>query len=347
MIRLKGINRSFPAFRLGPVDLSIPQGSFFMLMGPTGSGKTLILEIIAGLTGVEEGRVEISGRNMNSVKPGRRGVGIVYQDSALFPHLTVEENISYGLKWGRKGGLGVTEIVEMLDLGVLLNRLPGKLSGGEKQRTALARALATNPSVMLLDEPMSSLDQQFRGYLRRELKTIHSRTETTFVMATHDFTDAVSLGTAGAVVNNGQIVQQGSIDDIFFKPSNPFMAVFTGMKNLIPVVYEGGRAVTIDGLSIDLPEDIEAGKGSIAVPQESISVSKKLLREDETNRFKGQVTEIVREGYGFIIEVTCRTTVFSSMLTPDEFRKLSVKQGDTVQITWDASSTHCFKNELV
>ena len=342
MIRLKGLTKSFSAFKLGPVDLDIPEGSFFMLMGPTGSGKTLILETIAGLTQIDEGCVEISRRNMNSIKPGRRGVGIVYQDSALFPHLTVKENISYGLKWGRKGGLGTAEIVEMLDLEQLLNRLPGKLSGGEKQRTALARALATNPSVMLLDEPMSSLDQQFRGYLRRELKTIHSRTKTTFVMATHDFTDAVSLGTAGAVVNNGQIEQQGSIDEIFFKPSNRFMAAFTGMKNLIAVEYEEKKAVTADGLCIDMPEGCRTGKGCIAVPQDSISVSTGSPVEDRTNQFSGQVTEIVREGYGYAIEIICRTTVFTSIVPPDAFRKLNVKQGDTVSISWKVSSTHFF-----
>ncbi|RKZ01755.1 ABC transporter ATP-binding protein [Candidatus Fermentibacteria bacterium] len=342
MIRLKGLTKSFPAFKLGPVDLDIPEGSFYMLMGPTGSGKTLVLETIAGLTLVDEGCVEISGRNMNTIKPGRRGVGIVYQDSALFPHLTVKENISYGLKWGRKGGLGTEEIVEMLDLGQLLNRLPGKLSGGEKQRTALARALATNPSVMLLDEPMSSLDQQFRGYLRRELKTIHSRTKTTFVMATHDFTDAVSLGTAGAVMNNGHIEQQGSVDDIFFKPSNRFMAAFTGIKNLIPVVYKQKKAVTADGLCIEMPEADRTGKGCIAVPQDSISVSIEPHVEARANQFRGQVTEIVREGYGYIVEITCKTTVFTSMVPPDLFKKLNMKHGDAVSISWKVSSTHFF-----
>jgi len=312
MIRLKGLTKSFPAFKLGPVDLDIPEGSFYMLMGPTGSGKTLVLETIAGLTLVDEGCVEISRRKMNTIKPGRRGVGIVYQDSALFPHLTVKENISYGLKWG------------------------------EKQRTALARALATNPSVMLLDEPMSSLDQQFRGYLRRELKTIHSRTKTTFVMATHDFTDAVSLGTAGAVMNNGHIEQQGSVDDIFFKPSNRFMAAFTGIKNLIPVVYKQKKAVTADGLCIEMPEADRTGKGCIAVPQDSISVSIEPHVEARANQFRGQVSEIVREGYGYIVEITCKTTVFTSMVPPDLFKKLNVKHGDAVSISWKVSSTHFF-----
>lgn len=344
MIQLRGIANTFSAFQLGPVDLEIPRGSFFMLMGPTGSGKTLILESIAGLAPLKQGTVTIFGRDVTSVRSGRRGVGIVYQDSALFPHLSVKENITYGLKWNNSQGLKVPEIVEMLDLGELMDRLPGKLSGGEKQRTALARALATNPAVMLLDEPMSSLDPQFRGRLRRELKAIHSRTGTTFVMATHDFTDALSLGTGGAVVKSGTIEQQGSIDEIFFKPSTPFMASFVGMKNVFPVEMARGTATTSDGLEISLADREESGSGHIAISPESIVVStgSGRGRTSERNHFPGTITEIVREGYGFAVEVQCRTTHFSAAITPVSLRNLNLKHGSHVWLSWKASAIHTF-----
>ncbi len=344
MIKLRGIANTFPAFQLGPVDLDIPKGSFFMLMGPTGSGKTLILESIAGLATLKQGTVTIFGRDVTGVRSGRRGVGIVYQDSALFPHLSVKDNIAYGLKWSKSKGLQVPEIVEMLDLGELLDRLPGKLSGGEKQRTALARALVTNPSVMLLDEPMSSLDPQFRGRLRRELKAIHSRTGTTFVMATHDFTDALSLGTGGAVVKSGTIEQQGSIDEIFFKPATPFMASFVGMKNVFAVKIARGTATTPDGLEILLVGGEESGSGHVAISPESIVLSTESGRgrTSERNHFEGTITGIVREGYGFIVEVQCRTTVFSAVVTPASLRDLKLNQGSHVWLSWKASAIHTY-----
>ena len=344
MIELRGISNSFPAFKLGPVDLDIPRGSFFMLMGPTGSGKTLILESIAGLSPLEQGSVKIFGRDVTSVRSGKRGVGIVYQDSALFPHLSVKDNITYGLKWSKCDGIKIPEIVEMLDLGELMERLPGKLSGGEKQRTALARALATNPSVMLLDEPMSSLDPQFRGRLRGELKAIHSRTGTTFVMATHDFSDALSLGTGGAVVKSGTIEQQGSIDEIFFKPATPFMASFVGMKNVFEVEISGGTAITSDGLEIVLASSEESGSGHIAISPESIvvSIESGRGRTSERNHFEGIITGIVREGYGFILEVKCRKTVFSALVTPASLRELNLGNGSLVWLSWKASAIHTY-----
>ncbi len=201
MVVIEGVEKRFPGFKLGPVELRVPPGGFFMLMGPTGSGKTLILETIAGLCRPDTGKVSIAGKDSTRLKPGKRGVGIVYQDSALFPHLTVLENIQYGLKWSRQGNASPEQVIDMLELGGLLNRLPGKLSGGERQRTALARALVTDPSVILLDEPMSSLDPQFRSNLRRQLREIHCSTGSTFIMATHDFSDALSLGTTGAVTS--------------------------------------------------------------------------------------------------------------------------------------------------
>lgn len=340
MVILNGIEKDFSGFALGPVNLNVPEGSFFMLMGPTGSGKTLILETIAGLSRSESGTVVINGRDVTGVKTGKRGVGIVYQDSALFPHLTVQENIKYGLKWGREG-ISVERIVDMLDLGEMLHRMPGKLSGGEKQRTALARALVTGPEVILLDEPMSSLDPHFRGRLRSELREIHATTGATFIMATHDFSDALSLGTSGAVMNKGRIEQQGAIDDIFFKPATPFMATFVGMRNVLPVQFKDGRAVTSSGLEVHYSGDPQGSTGHIAVPPDSISI-----RTDDpqagANCVQGSVAGISRDGYGFLAEVMVEEMSISVTVAQNELEMLRLRENDTVWLLWKKSAVHTF-----
>ena len=340
MVTLSDIKREFSEFTLGPVNLAVPAGSFFMLMGPTGSGKTLVLETVAGLSRPDSGTVVINDRDVTAVKTGKRGVGIVYQDSALFPHLTVQENIEYGLKWGRRG-ISVERIVQMLDLGEILHRMPGKLSGGEKQRTALARALVTGPEVILLDEPMSSLDPHFRGRLRSELRDIHSTTGTTFIMATHDFSDALSLGTSGAVMNNGRIEQQGVIDDIFFKPATPFMATFVGMRNVIPVQFRDGKAFTCCGQSISFMGNPPGSSGHIAVSPDSINISDGELRNAD-NSFSGKITGISRDGYGFLAEVITGSLHLWVSLTPHVLEPLRLRENDSVWLSWDKSAVHTF-----
>ncbi len=344
MVKLQAVSRKLPGFTLGPVDLTVPSGGFFMLMGPTGSGKTLILETIAGLSLPDSGGVLSNGRNITFEKPGRRDVGIVYQDSALFPHMTVKENVEYGLRWSGPGGKSFRELADMLDLGGIMNRYPGKLSGGEKQRTALARALSTGPSVILLDEPMSSLDPHFRGNLRRELREIHASTGTTFIMATHDFADALSLGTSGAVINNGKVEQQGDIDDIFFKPETPFMASFVGMRNVIPVDYKNGQAVTAGGMEISLNSEAPHGRGHVAVSPDSIVISRDEsdVITSERNRFKGTVEEVTRDGYGFLVGIKCRDVILYSAITPASLELLKLKEDTTVYLSWKASAVHVF-----
>lgn len=344
MVVLEGVFKKFQGFTLGPLNLEIPQGSFFMLMGPTGSGKTLLLETIAGLCVPDSGRVFSKGADITLEKPGKRDVGIVYQDSALFPHMTVRQNLEYGLRWNPPGKVTVDRLADMLDLGRIMHRFPGRLSGGEKQRTALARALATGPSVILLDEPMSSLDPHFRGNLRREIREIHRTTGTTFVMATHDFSDSLSLGTSGAVVNKGKIEQQGEIDEIFFRPGSPFMASFVGMKNVLPVTFGTGQAVTGNGLKVALNSQAPSGRGHIAVSPDSIALSRGRSSELSSvrNRFTGVAVEISRDGYGFLVGVECCGHVFYSSITPASLELLKLREGMEVTLSWKASSVHIF-----
>ncbi|HPE36628.1 MAG TPA: ATP-binding cassette domain-containing protein [Spirochaetales bacterium] len=233
MISVRGLSLRFEGFRLDDINLDIEEGCFFIVMGPTGAGKTVLLEAIAGHHALDSGSVSLRGVDVTRLPPEARRVGIVYQDYALFPHLNVERNIRFAEAYlgddeADARGLRFRRLVERLDIGHLLGRKPGTLSGGESQRVALARALLPDPDLVLLDEPLSALDPAFRGELRDMLKDIHRDTGTTFVAVTHDFDEARDLGTRGAVMNRGRIVQDGSIADIFERPNDEFVARFVG-----------------------------------------------------------------------------------------------------------------------
>lgn len=347
MIELRGLRVSFPGFSLGPVDLRVQAGGFHVLMGPTGSGKTLILESAAGLVETDAGTVAVGGRDVTEKRPGERGVGIVYQDSALFPHLTVWENILYGRPWARDGGMDPEELLAMLDLTGLRTRMPRKLSGGEKQRTALARALLPNPEVLLLDEPMSSLDPVFRDGLREELRQLHSRMGTTFVMATHDFADALALGTAGTVVRAGRVEQTGTIDEIFGRPATPFMASFVGMRNVFAAELDGTKA-RLGELEVSHTSPARrAGQparraGHIAVPPEAITLLTARPESSARNLFAGRVTGMQRQGYTYLVRVACGDVTFTSVVTPSSVTDLGLGQGREVLVSFKASSVHVF-----
>lgn len=341
MIKIRNLEVSFRDFQLGPLDIYIQEGAFFMLMGPTGSGKTLLLETIAGLVKPDTGTLEVAGTDVTGNPPGKRKVGIVYQDTALFPHLTVRQNIMYGVRYTtNRSEYDFDKLVEILNLERLLERLPGKLSGGEKQRTALARALITGPEVLLLDEPLSSLDQMFKGEIRSELKRLHRETATTFLMTTHDFTDSLSLGTHGAVIRNGNIEQEGTIDDIFHNPETPFMASFIGMKNVLPVEFTGDTALA-EGLSIRHTSP-RTGHGFIAVSPESIVISRECAVTSERNRFAGIIDAIERTGTVLSVSIDCGGTVLVSQVTRNALAELELTSGTDVFVSFKASSVHVF-----
>lgn len=202
-----------------------------MLVGPTGAGKTVLLESIAGIRKISSGQIWIDGVRVNDLEPENRGVTIVYQDCALFPHMSVAENINFGLRVRRKTAFEIrTEqkwIVDLLNLGALLLRKPASLSGGERQKVSLARSLVVRPRVLLLDEPLSALDWQIREDLQLELKRLNQILGITVIHVTHDFEEALGLGKHMAVLEHGQIRQSGTPEEIFTKPSSDFVARFT------------------------------------------------------------------------------------------------------------------------
>jgi spermidine/putrescine transport system ATP-binding protein len=251
--------------RFGPftavdgIDLTIPQGSFFALLGPSGCGKTTTLRMVAGLEPPTHGQIRIGSRDITYDKPYRRPVNTVFQSYALFPHLSVWENVAFGLKRRRSTQVDkqVADVLELTELQALANRKPAQLSGGQQQRVALARAIVNRPAVLLLDEPLGALDLKLRRQMQVELKRIQTEVGLTFVHVTHDQEEAMTMADTIAVMNAGRIEQLGAPADLYENPATTFAANFLGQSNLIRATVERRQA---DSVTVALPS------GTVQVP---------------------------------------------------------------------------------
>ncbi|MGZ5336142.1 MAG: ABC transporter ATP-binding protein [Solirubrobacterales bacterium] len=270
-IRLSGVSKRYGAIvAVASVDLEIPRGEFFTLLGPSGSGKTTTLRMIAGFEEPDSGTVELGGRDVTALAPYDREVNTVFQDYALFPHMTVAENVEYGLRVrgvakGKRRERGA-ESLEMVRLGGYGGRKPGELSGGQRQRVALARAIVNRPRVLLLDEPLGALDLKLREQMQVELKTIQQEVGITFVYVTHDQEEALTMSDRIAVFNDGLIEQVGAPAEIYERPDNAFVAGFVGVSNLLE---RGGKRFTVRPEKITIfengagPEGMHVESGAI------------------------------------------------------------------------------------
>jgi ABC-type Fe3+/spermidine/putrescine transport system ATPase subunit len=236
ILELRSLSKRFPShLAVSEVSLQIPQGAFFSLLGPSGCGKTTTLRMIAGFESPTQGEVYLKSERIDTLPPYQRNVNTVFQNYALFPHLTVEENVAFGLR--RKGApkldQRVGQALEQVRLSGKNSRMPAQLSGGERQRVALARALVMEPDVLLLDEPLSALDPQLRKQVRAELKDLQRRVGVTFLFITHDQEEALSLSDTLAVMNQGKVEQVGAPEEIYRRPRSRFVASFLGAMNWI------------------------------------------------------------------------------------------------------------------
>jgi len=248
VVRLVRVSRHFGDVRaVDDVDLEVQDGEFFSMLGPSGSGKTTCLRLIAGFDRPTSGRIELHGRAAENLPPYERDVNTVFQDYALFPHLSVGENVAYGLRIrGVPAGERERRVAEMLDLVRLpgiVDRRPSQISGGQRQRVALARALVNRPRVLLLDEPLGALDLKLRQRMQVELKSIQERLRITFIHVTHDQEDALSMSDRLAVFRQGRVEQVGTPEEVYERPANPFVADFVGISNLL----EGAVAQAVAG----------------------------------------------------------------------------------------------------
>lgn len=256
MIELKEVERRFGSFLLGKIDLCVNEGEYAFLLGPSGSGKTVLLETIAGIHRPDRGKILINGADITSVPIEKRDIGYSCQDPMLFPFLKVEGNIAFGLKVKKckKSEIKrkVEEVAEMLGISKLLSRDVVSLSGGEKQRVSLARALVTDPQILLLDEPLSKLDAKMAYNLGRQLEKVHSELGITMIQVTHNQVEAQMLADLIGILNEGKILQVGTPGEIFYSPQNKFTADFVNMEN----IFEG-KVKLVNGLAVFETEDFE------------------------------------------------------------------------------------------
>ena len=278
-IELVSVEKSYGATKvLHGIDLNVADGEFVVLVGPSGCGKSTLLRTIAGLEEATAGDILLSGRRVNDATPKERNVAMVFQNYALYPHMSVRENIGLNLKIARRPKAEIAERVEtaarLLDIASLLDRRPAQLSGGQRQRVAMGRAIVRDPEVFLFDEPLSNLDAKLRVQMRAEIKGLQAKVRKTSIYVTHDQVEAMTLADRVVVMNGGRIEQQGTPMELYLRPANRFVAGFIGSPgmNFIPVRFEGGAAVTAAGGRLPVAALGHVGEAVAGVRPEDLSL---------------------------------------------------------------------------
>lgn len=319
-ITVRGANKHYGDFAaLDNIDFEVPSGSLTALLGPSGSGKSTLLRAIAGLDQPDTGTITINGRDVTGVPPQRRGIGFVFQHYAAFKHLTVRENVGFGLKIRKKPKAEIKEkvdnLLEVVGLSGFHARYPNQLSGGQRQRMALARALAVDPEVLLLDEPFGALDAKVREDLRAWLRRLHEEVHVTTVLVTHDQAEALDVADRIAVLNKGRIEQVGSPDDLYDRPANSFVMSFLG-----PVAKLNGILVR--------PHDIRVGRNA------DLSRAAEEGTGETTGVTKATVGRVVHLGFEVRVELTSAATgeQFTAQITRGDAEALGLHEGDQVYV---------------
>lgn len=351
-LELKGIRKEFPGFvAIENLDLTVPAGEFFALLGPSGCGKTTTLRLVAGLETPTKGKILIGKTDVTETKPHERPVNTVFQSYALFPHMTILENVAFGLRQRKIDDplVKAKQALNMVQLSHLAERKPQQLSGGQQQRVALARALVNRPSLLLLDEPLGALDLKLRREMQIELKAIQIEVGLTFLHVTHDQEEAMDMADTVAVMNQGRIEQMGAPEALYDRPKTVFVAKFLGQSNLLvgEVSSTSANSVSIDvaGNKISVSKDrAEKHSGKIAVgfrPEKATFHTKKPTTKSDTNVIgPGEILDIRFTGVSnqYLIEVPNlgNITVFAQNMGQSPVIEL----GEKVWISW--SVDHSF-----
>jgi multiple sugar transport system ATP-binding protein len=322
------------------LDLQVEPGEFLVLLGPSGCGKSTLLHSIAGLVDADAGSIEIGGRDMTDADPSERGIGMVFQSYALYPTMSVEDNMSFGLRIAGtpKAEIKrrVTHAAEMLQLDALLGRKPSQLSGGQRQRVAIGRALVREAQVFLFDEPLSNLDAKLRAELRRELKLLHQKLGSTMIYVTHDQVEAMTLASRIVVMEKGQVQQIGTPLDVYERPANRFVAGFLGAPAMAFVegMLDGAGRFTAGALSLSLSLGPASGAAVLGVRPEHVAI-----RAD--GPLAGTVSLVEPMGNHQVVWLRCGAHTLASLVHEDGAAS-SYAPGQAVQFAVDAGRVSLF-----
>ncbi len=337
-VELEEVSKRYGNFEaVTNIELAIRKGEFFSILGPSGSGKTTILRLIAGLIFPDKGKIKLMGEDCTFLPPYKRNIGMVFQDLALFPHLNVFENVAYGLRVRKipeseikRRVLECLEIVN-LDPRTFAKRKINQLSGGQQQRVAIARALAIEPAVLLLDEPLGSLDLKLRQHMMTELKRIQKNVKTTFVYVTHDQTEALVMSDRLAVINCGKLEQIGTPIEVYEKPKNKFVAEFIGEMNFIEADVCEDRLISEIG-------EIKARVNGLRKVVIGIRPEKIKIGRDAENVFRGKIEEKIFLGGQVKIIVNVNGIEIKCLTNHNGFR-----EGDEIEIGWNSEEVAIFE----
>jgi ABC-type Fe3+/spermidine/putrescine transport system ATPase subunit len=329
MLNLDKLSKKLGAFHLTDINLEISEGTYYVL-----------LELIAGLTVPDAGKIWLDGEDITCKKLQKRGIGLVFQDYAVFPNMTVFGNIAYSLNSGKTEKETIKErvakIAAELNISHLLGRSTHHLSGGELQRVALARTLITSPRLLLLDEPMASIDASLKDDIKRLLRRLNSQ-GLTIIHVTHDYREAVSLASRVGVIHNGRIIQEGSPDEVFRKPINKFVARYSGIRNFFRVEFsnENGewKAVSKNKLVVNLSGDAYPAQGMLILRSDDIQISQNMPDIPAVNCYQGVVKEILPSEYGMEISVEAGEKFFVD-ISADTFRQQPLREKSEVWISF-------------
>jgi molybdate/tungstate transport system ATP-binding protein len=355
VIEIQSLRRRWGDFLLKDIDLTIQANEYFVILGPCGSGKTLLLETIAGLYSLEQGRIAINGRDVTRLNPEKRRISLVYQQYALFPHLSVRDNIGYGLRYQKltrgKRTHRIDEMIELLGIQDIAQRnSPNALSGGEAQKVALARALATRPDALLLDEPLSSLDPLARERVIDILGTISSQLSVPIVHVTHDYSEATALADRLGIMESGTLAQVGSVHDVFRHPASRFVAEFIGVENVIDCTLEqiqDGHCIACVGEARLAVEDDIPDAQSVCLCIRPDDIRLHLDAPDAPNVLEAAVREVRHEGFSVRIQARCDSADVVLIVPEALFTEQAVTVGMTVYLELPPNRLHLMRKEAL
>ena len=342
MIAFDRVSLALGEFALKDISFRVREGDYFFIIGPSGAGKTILLEAIAGLYVPDQGRILLSGRDVSQIPPEKRGVGLVYQDYSLFPHMNVEKNIAFGLKMQGVPAMEMKRTVDNLisrfGIGNLRARSPMTLSGGEMQRVALARALATSPRVLLLDEPLSALDPSMKEYFIQELREVHQDTGLTIIQVSHDRHEILSLGTRMALIMDGCLEQEGSVREVYESPVSRRVAEFIGYENVIEgvTISSGDNECLIDagGMQLRAPFAVpEKRQVTFCIGADEVVIHPcPVAPVNDENVIPGVVTSLTQAGYLTRAKIDAGITLTAVMIR-ETAEEMALKPGCRVTVS--------------